>query len=154
MSAKKSSPGLLVKNKKAFHEYAILESFEAGLELRGTEVKSCRGKNISIADSYVKFDNEEAWLLNVNISPYTHGNQFNHDPKRERRLLLHKREIRKLAQMVREKGLTVVPLDFHLTRGRVKVTIGVGKGKSHADKRETLKKRQDELDARRAMGKG
>ena len=152
MSAK-VKPGLLVKNKKAFHEYAILESFEAGLELRGTEVKSCRDKNISIADSYVKFDNGEAWLLNVNISPYTHGNQFNHDPKRERRLLLHKREIRKLSQLVKEKGLTVVPLDFHLTRGRVKVSIGVGKGKTHVDKRETLKKRQDDLDAKRAMAR-
>ncbi|NOY74735.1 MAG: SsrA-binding protein SmpB [Kiritimatiellaeota bacterium] len=153
MSAK-AKPGLLVKNRKAFHEYAILESFEAGLELRGTEVKSCREKNITIADSYVRFDNGEAWLLNVNISPYTHGNQFNHDPKRERRLLLHKREIRKLTQLVKEKGLTVIPLDFHLTRGRVKVSIGVGKGKTQSDKRETLRKRQDDLDARRAMGRG
>jgi len=152
MSAK-ARPGLLVKNRKAFHEYAILETFEAGLELLGTEVKSCRGKNITIADSYVKFDNGEAWLLNVNISPYTHGNQFNHDPKRERRLLLHKREIRKLSQLVKEKGLTVVPLDFHLSRGRVKVTIGIGKGKTHSDKRETLKKRQHDLDAKRGMGK-
>ncbi|MCK5843513.1 MAG: SsrA-binding protein SmpB [Victivallales bacterium] len=150
MSAK-AHPGLLVKNRKAFHEYSILETFEAGLELRGTEVKSCREKNITIADSYVRFDDGEAWLLNVNIALYTHGNQFNHDPKRERKLLLHKREIIKLTQLVKEKGLTVVPLNFHLSRGRVKVSIGVGKGKSHMDKRETLKKRQDDMDARRAM---
>ena len=149
--SEKSHPARLVKNKKAFHEYQILETIEAGLELCGTEVKSCRDKNISLADSYVKFENGEAWLLNAHIAPYSHGNQFNHDSKRRRRLLLHKREIRKLTQMVKEKGLTVVPLSFHLARGRVKAELGVAKGKTHADKRETLKKRQDDLDARRAM---
>lgn len=141
----------LAKNKKAFHQYHILETFESGIELKGTEVKSCREHSISMADSYVKIENGEAWLLNVNIATYKYGNQFNHEPMRVRKLLLHKREILKLSQSINEKGNTIVPLKFYLNRGKVKVQLGVAKGKTHADKRETLKKRQDDMDARRAI---
>lgn len=143
----------LAKNKKAFHQYQILDKLEAGLELKGTEVKSCREHSITMADSYVKIENGEAWLLNVNIAVYKHGNQFNHDPKRNRKLLLHKSEIRKLIQQIGEKGLTIVPLKFYLSRGKVKVQLGIAKGKTHADKRDTLRKRQDDMDARRAMAR-
>ena len=144
----------LAKNKKAFHQYQILETLEAGIELKGTEVKSCRERSIAMTDSYVKIENGEAWLLNVNIATYKYGNQFNHDPKRVRKLLLHKREIRKLAQSISEKGNTIIPLKFYLTRGKVKVQLGIGKGKTHADKRDSLRKRQDDMDARRAMAAG
>lgn len=144
----------LAKNKKAFHQYQILDTLEAGIELKGTEVKSCREHSITMADSYVKIENGEAWLLNVNIATYKYGNQFNHDPKRKRKLLLHKREIRKLLQLISEKGNTIIPLKFYLNRGKVKVQLGVGKGKTHADKRDTLRKRQDDMDARRAMAAG
>lgn len=141
----------LAKNKKAFHQYQILETLEAGIELKGTEVKSCRENSISMADSYVKIENGEAWLLNVNIAVYKYGNQFNHEPTRTRKLLLHKREILKLAQLISEKGNTIIPLKFYLNRGKIKVQLGVAKGKTHADKRETLKKRQDEIETRRAI---
>ena len=141
----------LIKNKKAFYDYHILETYEAGIELKGTEVKSCRERKISIADAYVKFENMEAWLLNVNISLYSHGNQFNHDPKRKRRLLLHKSEIRKIVSSVNEKGCTVIPIRFYLKRGRVKVEIGIAKGKTHGDKRESMKRKQADMDARKAM---
>jgi len=147
----KSTGSELARNRKAFHDYHISDRLEAGIELKGTEVKSCRERNISMADSYVRFDNGEAWLVNVHIAPYSHGNIFNHNPKRERKLLLHKREIQKLVKTVQEKGLTVVPLNFHLSKGNVKVDIGVARGKSHSDKREDLKKRQDMLDAKRAI---
>jgi SsrA-binding protein len=143
----------LVKNRKAFHDYHILESYEAGLELKGTEVKSCRASSISLADSYVKIENGEAFLFNVHIAVYDHGNRFNHDPKRVRRLLLHKNEILKLSQLIKEKGNTIVPLKFYMKRGKVKVEIGVAKGKSHSDKRDTLRKKQDDLEARRAMAR-
>ncbi len=148
---KKDKSNVLIKNKKAFHDFHILETYEAGLELKGTEVKSCRERKISIADAYVKFENNEAWLLNVNISLYTHGNQFNHDPKRNRKLLLHKSEIKKMQQAINEKGCTVVPIKFYLKFGKVKVEIGVGKGKTHGDKRESMKKRQADMDALKAM---
>ena len=144
----------LAKNKKAFHQYQILDTMEAGLALKGTEVKSCREHSITMADSHVKIENGEAWLLNVNIATYKYGNQFNHDPKRVRKLLLHKSEIRKLVQLISEKGNTIIPLKFYLSRGKVKVQLGVGKGKTHADKRDTLRKRQDDMDARRAMAAG
>jgi len=152
---KKKTGSELAKNKKAFHNYHISDRIEAGIELKGTEVKSCRERNISMADSYVRFDNGEAWLVNVHIATYSHGNIFNHDPKRQRRLLLHKREILKLMKLVQEKGLTVVPLNFHLSKGKVKVDVGVARGKSHSDKREDLKRRQDLIDAKRAIaGRG
>jgi SsrA-binding protein len=152
MTKQKHKSNDLAKNKKAYFQYQILEKLEAGIELKGTEVKSCRDHSIAMTDAYVKIDNGEAWLLNVNIAPYKYGNQFNHSAMRSRRLLLHKREILKLANKIREKGLTVVPLKFYLKNGKVKVLIGIGKGKTFSDKRETLKKRQHDLDAKRSLG--
>ncbi len=147
----KSAPSDLIVNKKAFHNYQVLEKFEAGIELVGTEVKSCRARNITIADSYVIIKGGELFLLNVNISQYSHGNQFNHEPARERKLLMHKREIRKLKVAVEAKGLTLVPLKFYIARGKIKVKLGLCRGKNVADKRDTLKQRAADMDARRAM---
>lgn len=148
---KEKNDGSIAKNKKAFHDYTILECFEAGIALKGTEVKSCRKHSVSFVDSFVSIDRGEATLYNVNISPYDCGNRFNHEPTRPRKLLLHKAEIRKLAMQTREKGNTIVPLKFYLKHGKIKVEIGIAKGKTHGDKRETLKKKQSDLETRRAM---
>lgn len=141
----------LAKNKKAFHEFHILECFEAGIELRGTEVKSCRLKNISFNDSHARIEGGELILYNIHISPYECGNRFNHDPMRPRKLLMHSREIRKLAQNIKEKGLTIVPIKFYLKNRNVKVEVAIAKGKNQGDKRETLKKKQHDLETRRAI---
>ena len=150
---KKSNDNILVRNRKAFHDYAIMEKLEAGIELRGTEVKSCRARTISVVDAYVNIKDGEAWLHNVHIAGYDFGNRFNHDTRRMRRLLLHKKQILKLSQQVREKGCTIVPLKFYLVNSKVKVEIGVAKGKSNYDKRETLKRKQHAAEAKSAMGK-
>ena len=134
----------LVTNKKAFHNYQVLDKYEAGVSLQGTEVKSCREKNISFVDAYARVVKGEVLLFNVHISPYENGNRFNHDPKRTRTLLLHKGEIRKLAVSTNQKGLTLVPLSFYLKKGIVKMSLGVCKGKMKADKRESLKKKQSD----------
>lgn len=152
-SDKKNSGSALARNRKAFHDFEILETLEAGIELRGTEVKSCRNGGISPVDAFVRVEKGEAILHNLNIAPYDHGNRFNHDPRRSRRLLLHKSEILKLTGKIREKGFTIVPLKFYVKRGRVKVEIGIARGKSFGDKRETLRRKQDDMDARRAIGK-
>lgn len=152
-SDKKDGGSVLARNRKAFHDYEILDTLEAGIELRGTEVKSCRNGGISPVDAFVRIEKGEAILYSLNIAPYDFGNRFNHEPRRSRRLLLHKSEILKLSGKIREKGLTIVPLKFYLKKGRVKVEIGVARGKSYGDKRETLRKKQDDLDARRAIGK-
>ena len=134
---------ILVTNRKAHFEYEILQTYEAGIELEGTEVKSLRESHINIADSYCRVsDQMEIFLMNANISPYKFGNIHNHEPLRERRLLLHKSEIRRLYGRVKEKGLTLIPLKLYLKKGRIKIEIGLGKGKKIHDKRETLK-RQD-----------
>lgn len=151
MAKRKPQDPVLASNKKALHDYHVLERFEAGIKLTGTEVKSCRDRAITMADSYVRISNSEAWLHNVHIAIYGQGNRFNHQPKQQRKLLLHKNEIRKLAQTLGEKGGTVVPLRFYLKEGLVKVEIAYCQGKTHGDKRETMRKRQDEMDARRAM---
>ena len=148
---KTDNSNILATNKKAFHDFAVLERYEAGISLTGTEVKSCRARNITMQDSYVRIINEQADLLNVHIATYEQGNQFNHDPKRKRPLLLHKREILKLNQKIREKGLTIVPLKFYLNKGLIKVELGICKGKSKGDKRDTLRERQDLKDSRRAI---
>ncbi|MCK5834526.1 MAG: SsrA-binding protein SmpB [Lentisphaeria bacterium] len=147
---KKPSSDLIV-NRKARFSYEILEKFEAGVELLGTEVKSCREKSISIAESFAKFKGNEIFVSNLNIAPYSHGNMNNHDPIRERRLLLHKKEIIKLRIATEAKGLTVVPLKMYLTRGKIKMQIGLCRGKNVADKRNTLKNRQADIDAKRSM---
>lgn len=143
----------LVRNRKAFHDYTVVTAYEAGIELLGTEVKSCRASQIAMTDAYARVLNGEVTLLGVNISPYDHGNRFNHDPMRPRRLLLHKSEIRKLSGLLREKGYTLVPLKFYLKNGKVKVEIGVCKGKAAGDKRETLKQRAHDMDTKRAISR-
>jgi len=132
-------------------DYHVLERIEAGIELRGTEVKSIRLGHVSMTGAYARIDEGEAWLLGLNISPYDHGNQFNHDPERPRRLLLHKAEIRKLQAQSEQKGLALVPLSMQFRRGKVKVEIGVCRGKQAHDKRETIKRRTADREAARAM---
>lgn len=154
MTAQEKEPkenNLIATNRKAFHDYHIMENYEAGIELKGTEVKSCRAKAVTLTDSYVKIESGEAIMMNVHIAEYEHGNRFNHDAKRPRRLLLHKREILKIASKIKERGLTVIPLRFYLKKGRVKVDLGIAKGKNVADKRDTMRKKQDELETRRAI---
>lgn len=152
--AKPDTDPLLVKNRKARFNYHILETFEAGIQLSGTEVKSIRNREVSLDEAFAVEHGGEVWLHQMHVRAYTHGNRFNHEPVRIRRLLLHKREIRKLIGKLKEEGLTLVPLDLHLTRGKVKVQLALGKGKQQADKRETIKKRESDRDARRAMARG
>jgi SsrA-binding protein len=140
---------LIVSNRKARYEYHILDSMEAGLVLQGTEVKSLRDGRANLQDSYARFDRGELWLYNLHISPYEPGNRFNHDPLRPRKLLMRQRELRKLIGQVEQKGLTLVPLDLHFSRGRAKVNLGVVKGKKLHDKREDAKTR----DAEREMAR-
>ena len=139
-------------NRQARYLYEILETYEAGIELKGTEVKSIRQGKVNLRDGYALIRNEEVWLHNVHISPHETTNQvFNHDPRRTRKLLLHRQEIRKLIGKVEEKGLTLVPLKMYLKRGKVKVNIALGKGKKLHDKREALKRKQTKRDVERAL---
>ncbi|MBE9014625.1 SsrA-binding protein SmpB [Chroococcidiopsis sp. CCALA 051] len=143
---------VLSDNRKARFLYDILETYEAGLQLMGTEVKSIRAGKVNLQDGYALIRNGEAWLINVHISPYTSSSQyFNHDPRRTRKLLLHRQEIRKLIGKVEQQGLTLVPLKLYLKRGLVKISIGLAKGKKLHDKREDLKRRQDQREIQRAM---
>jgi SsrA-binding protein len=142
---------LIASNKKAFHDYFVLQKAEAGLALTGTEVKSLRDGKANIKDSYVLFKDGEAFLFNAHISPYSHGNLQNHEPERNRKLLLHRREIEKLREQVVEKGLTVVPLRLYFKGGKNKVEIAVVRGKKLYDKRETEKKRELDREAAVAM---
>ncbi len=134
----------LIVNKKARFEYEILDSFEAGISLVGTEVKSLRQSNANFLDSYAKIKNEEIFIVNLHISEYKYGNIQNHEPKRMRKLLLKKQEIRKLESKVLEKGLTLVPLSFYLKNGKIKLELGLCRGKKLYDKRETIKQRDIE----------
>ncbi|MDV2990963.1 MAG: SsrA-binding protein [Chroococcidiopsis sp. SAG 2025] len=143
---------VLSDNRKARFLYDILETYEAGLQLMGTEVKSIRAGKVNLQDGYALIRNGEAWLINVHISPYTSSSQyFNHDPRRTRKLLLHRQEIRKLIGKVEQQGLTLVPLKLYLKRGLVKISIGLAKGKKLHDKREDLKRRQDQREIQRVM---
>lgn len=148
----KSDYKVVTDNRKARFLYEILETYEAGIQLTGTEVKSIREGKVNLQDGYALIRNGEAWLINVHISPYTTSSQyFNHDPRRTRKLLLHRQEIRKLIGKVEQQGLTLVPLKLYLKRGLVKVSLGLAKGKKLHDKREDLKRRQDQRDIQRAM---
>jgi SsrA-binding protein len=150
--AAKSDTGekLLASNKKALHDYFVVQRLEAGIALTGTEVKSLKAGNVNLKDSYVMKDGE-AFLFGTHISPYSHGNLENHDPERTRKLLLHRREIGKLHEQTAEKGLTVVPLRLYLKAGRVKVEIAVVRGKRQFDKRETERTRELDREAAVAM---
>lgn len=139
-------------NRQARYLYEILETFEAGIELTGTEVKSIRAGKVNLRDGYGLIRNGEAWLINVHISPYqASGQYFNHDPRRTRKLLLHRREISKLVGKLEQQGLTLVPLKMYFKGSWVKVSLGLGRGKKLHDKRETLKRRQDQREMERAM---
>lgn len=142
---------VLATNRKAFFQYHVLEKAEAGIALTGTEVKSIREGGLSFSDSYVDFRGGELFLVGCRIAPYSHGNQMNHAPERDRKLLLHKREILKIGGKVTGKGLTIVPLRAYLRKGRVKVEIGLGRGKRAHDKRESIKQRDMERETRRAL---
>lgn len=137
----------IATNRKAGFEYFLFERFEAGLSLQGSEIKSIRAGQVSIMEAYIQVDGLNAWLLEAHIAPYAEANRFNHDPKRPRRLLLHKREIREIWDAVRQKGVTVVPTRIYLKDGRAKVEIAIAKGKKLHDKREAIAQR----DAAREM---
>jgi len=151
--ADKKDNGLLTvaTNKKAYHEYFVIESFEAGIELFGTEVKSVRQGKINLKDAWCSIDDGELYVNGVHISPYDHGNIFNRDPMRKRRLLMHKREINKLFAEVQQEGMTLIPLSAYFNRGRLKIQVGLCKGKHTYDKRATIAKRDADLEARRAV---
>ena len=128
-------------NKKARFEYFIEETFEAGLALKGTEIKSIRMGQISLQEAYVRTDGQQAWLVGAHVAPYEHASAYQHDPSRERKLLLHKREIKTLWDAVRIKGMTIVPIRVYLKAGKAKLEIGIAKGKKQYDKRESIKER-------------
>ena len=141
----------IVTNSKARRDYHILETFEAGIVLRGTEVKTLRAGKGQIADAFARVENGEVFLYNAHIDEYSHGNLQNHQPKAVRKLLLHKSEIRKLFEMAAVKGNALFPLSFYWKNGKVKVALGVGKGKAQYDKREALKRRESDRELKRAQ---
>lgn len=150
---KDSSDPVLARHRQATHEYEILERMESGIELTGTEVKALRAGRTQLRDGYVRIEGGEAWLLAVHIGAYEQGNRSNHEPERRRRLLLHRREIQHLDAMVRQQGLTLVPLRIYVAHNRIKVEIGVGRGKKLWDKRHALAAREAQRDADRAMAR-
>ncbi|HEU4883486.1 MAG TPA: SsrA-binding protein SmpB [Longimicrobium sp.] len=151
MAEEKTGDRIAVKNRKARHEYHVLDTWEAGIVLQGTEVKSLRDGKANLQDSFARLDHRnELWLHNLHISPYEMGNRFNHDPLRPRKLLMHRNELRRLVGQVEQKGLTLVPLDLHFSNGIAKVNLALVRGKQLHDKRETLKERADQRDVERA----
>lgn len=141
----------ILNNPKARRDYHILETYEAGIALRGTEVKSLRAGKAQISDAFARVENEQVWLYNVHIDEYTHGNWTNHAPKAPRRLLLHKAEIRKLHALSAVKGNALFPLSFYWKDGKVKVSLAVGSGKVEFDKRDDIRKRDTDREMKRAM---
>lgn len=142
---------LVAQNKKARHDYAITATYEAGLVLTGTEIKSVRARRVQLKDGYAQFHNGELWLMNVHINEYSNGNVFNHDPLRNRKLLLHKKELQKLRATLTTKGVTLVPLKMYLKHGFAKVLLGVAKGKHEYDKRNDIKRREQERQIERVL---
>ena len=141
---------MIATNRRARHEYSILETYETGLVLRGTEVKSLRAGLVNFKDSYATVRNGEVWLLGCHINPYSHGTDSNHDPERDRKLLLHAKEISRLSGKVAERGLTLVPLKLYFKAGRAKLELGLGRGKKLHDKRSTLREREVKREMDRA----
>lgn len=140
----------IVVNRRARHDYFILDKIEAGIALRGTEVKSIRNGKVNLGDAYAQIEDGEAWLLQMHVSPYEQGNRFNHDPLRKRKLLLHRRQILKLKQATQEKGLTLIPLSLYFKGSHLKVELGLAKGKRHHDRREDVARRDAEREIQRA----
>ena len=149
MAEEKSGNKLIANNKKAYHDYFIEEKYEAGISLAGTEVKSMRLGKCSIKEAWISIDKGEAYICGMNVSPYEKGNIFNKDPLRVRKLLLHKEQIRKLDQASQVQGYTIVPLEVYFNRGKVKVEIGLAKGKKLYDKRETAAKKDQQREAQK-----
>ena len=142
---------LVAENRKALYDYHVLETFEAGVQLLGTEVKGIREGKANLRDSFARVEKGEVWLYNVHINPYSHRGYVDHDPRRRRKLLLHKGEIRKLVGKTTEKGLTLVPLRMYFTRGRIKVALSLVRGKQLHDKRETIRQREVDRETRAAV---
>lgn len=142
---------VVATNRKAYHEYYIQDTVEAGLVLMGSEIKSIRAGRVSLQEGFVLFENGEAWLINVHIAPYDPASRQNHEPKRRRKLLLHRREIERLQGRVQEKGYTLVPTRLYLKDGRAKVELGLGRGKKLYDKRETIAKQDSRRQIERAL---
>lgn len=148
---KDSNVKVVAKNRKARFNYEILETYEAGIELKGTEVKSVRASKVNLTEGFISIDNGEAFLKQVHISPYEQGNIFNVDPVRVRKLLLHKREIKKLIGETAQKGFTLVPLSMYLKNGKVKLSLGLARGKNTHDKRQDMAKKDVQRSIERAM---
>ena len=148
---KKGNGKIITQNKKAWHEYFIEETYEAGIELCGTEVKSLRAGNVNLKDSYCSIDDGELFVRQMHISPYEQGNIFNRDPLRPKKLLMHKKEIRKLDGLVMRQGYTLVPLEVYLKDGRMKIQLGLCKGKQLHDKRDSMAKRDSDREIQRAL---
>lgn len=151
MSEKKAEKKVLAVNRKARFNYAVEDSLECGIELRGTEVKSLKERSFSFSDAYAKIEKGELWLVGLHITPYKFGNIYNHEPDRTRKLLAHKQEIKRLTRKVVERGLTLVPLSFYLSRGLVKLELGICRGKKVFDKREDIKRRDLKREAERTL---
>ncbi len=141
----------LVRNRRAYHDYEILETYEAGIVLLGTEIKSLRAHGGNIAEAYVKVIGKEVWLIGSSIAPYKFGSAFNHEERRDRKLLLHKREIEKLRAGVQQKGMALIPIALYLKKGKVKVSIGYSKGKKKADKRQSILEKEKKREMERAI---
>jgi SsrA-binding protein len=151
MAQASSADRIAVQNRKARHEFHVLDTWEAGIVLQGTEVKSLRDGKANLQDSFARLDRGELWLYNLHISPYEMGNRFNHDPLRPRKLLMHRRELRRLVGEVEQKGLTLIPLDIHFSHGIAKVRLALVRGKKLHDKRDALRERADRRDVERAF---
>ena len=149
MGAMETNFKVVATNRKASHEYFLLERYEAGIALQGSEIKSIRAGQISLAEAYIRLDGSGAWLEDAHIAPYEQAGHFNHEPRRPRRLLLHRKEIRQLWNEVRQKGMTIVPTRMYLKNGRAKLEIAVAKGKKLYDKRQTIAKRDAEREIER-----
>ena len=151
ISDRKRAERLLADNRKAHHDYHILHTYEAGIVLLGTEVKSIREGRVNLRDSFARVEGGEVFIYNIHVSPYSHRGYADHEPTRRRKLLLHKSEIRRLIGKTVERGMTLVPVRMYLKNGRVKVVVGVAKGKKTYDKRETIRRREAERETRRAI---
>jgi len=154
MTAKTQTDKVIATNREAYHNYHILETYEAGIELLGTEVKSAREGRVNLKDAYAMARDGQLWLLNAHISQYSHGNRQNHDPKRDRRLLMHKREIYRLQSKIQEKGLTLVPTKLYFKGALIKCELAVARGKKLYDKREAEKRKELDREAAEAVKEG
>ena len=142
---------IIAQNRKAYHDYFIEETYEAGIVLKGTEIKSIRAGRVNLKDSFARVENGEVFLYNMHISPYEQGNRYNHDPLRTRKLLLHRREINKLIGLTKEAGYALIPLKIYIKNGYAKIELALAKGKKKYDKREQLKKREAQREIERAL---